>query len=465
MARRRALPTEPEVLGEVTAPSGIVVLVDMGLLGMWCHGTPPRLPEWEADPQTVAAANGGADFRIVGADAAAAGRAFDRQLNPRYLFDIPAHGVGPIQEQFAAFVRERGFDARLVQLKKRVPHRRRIDLALAGGERSGEVFFFGAWGRVVGGVPKRKRLRVLGERLPRRHRYEGRWRSVWLECRPGVAVARSEPAHDVAVDRARLIFADADALGAWQHHRSLDGLADFVFWGRDAVQAAAEVGAPALPEGNFGWLDLPVGEAIERGREVEELQDQREWGMATDFRPHSHHYQVMRQVDGGATESGTVRVGAALVCGFMTSWGDGIYPVFLDLDEGDQLVRIRVELGNEATIRRMEAVEERYSGIFARVCLVSNRVLSGEARVGRLFREEPVNDNDSGWRIFEAGVTEEQMNAAEGTSVVPIRDVLSAQRDEALEAVLRGPVGSDLERAQGEGPFVPAVGWEPNESV
>jgi hypothetical protein len=463
MARRKVSPPEPELLGEVTAPSGIVVLVDMGLLGMWCHSTPPRLPEWEADPQTVAAANGGADFRIVGPDAAAAGRAFNRQLHPRYLFDIPAHGVGPIQEQFAALVRERGLDARLVQLKKRIPHRRRIDLALAEGERSGEIFFFGAWGRVVGGVPRRKRLRVLGERLPHGQAHEGRWHTVWLECRPG-PVARSEPAEHVVVDRARLMFADADALGAWQHHRPLDGQADFVFWGRDAEPAAHETGAPAGPNGNFGWLDLPVAEAVQRAKQVEELRAQRGWALATDFRPHSHHYQVMKQVRGGATESGSIVVGGARVCGFMTSWGDGVYPVFLDLDERDRLVRIRVELGGEDTVRRMERLEERFAGIFAHVCLVSNRVLAGEARVGWLVREQPVNDNDSGWRIFEAGPTVEEMNSPERTSVAPLREVLDAQHDDALEAVLRGPVGSALERPQSAGPFVPLQGWEPNRS-
>ena len=109
-------------------------------------------------------------------------------------------------------------------------------------------------------------------------------------------------------------------------------------------------------------------------------------------------------------------------------------------------------------------VEERFAGIFARVCLVSNRVLAGEDRVGWLLREEPVNDNDSGWRIFEAGLSEEEMNAEDRTSVVPLRDVLDAQHDDALEAVRRGPVGSALERPRPDGPFVPLQGWEPNRS-
>src|SRR5262245_23691213 len=144
MARRRTAPPAPELLGEVNAPSGIVVLLDFGLLDLWCHDTPPRMPEWAHDEQTVTAANGGADFRIVGSDAFAAGWAFDRQANPRYPFDIPAHGVEPIQQQFAEFAEEHHFDARLSRLKRRVPHRKRIDLALAE-DPVGEIFFFGAW--------------------------------------------------------------------------------------------------------------------------------------------------------------------------------------------------------------------------------------------------------------------------------------------------------------------------------
>jgi hypothetical protein len=75
---------------------------------------------------------------------------------------------------------------------------------------------------------------------------------------------------------------------------------------------------------------------------------------ATDFRPHSHHYYAMRQVRSTPTESGMIDVGGARMCVFMTSWGDGIYPVVCDLDENGLLLRVRLELGN---LSRQESVE------------------------------------------------------------------------------------------------------------
>ena len=82
---------------------------------------------------------------------------------------------------------------------------------------------------------------------------------------PGDDVARSELAGTVAVDEARLMFADIDALGQWQHEKPLDGKADFVFWGRDAERAAQTTGAADLGDGQWGWLNLPVRETVQRG--------------------------------------------------------------------------------------------------------------------------------------------------------------------------------------------------------
>jgi len=50
----------------------------------------------------------------------------------------------------------------------------------------------------------------------------------------------SEKVEHVGVDYARMLIADFDVLGAWHHGDSLDGLADFVFWGGDAEQVALD---------------------------------------------------------------------------------------------------------------------------------------------------------------------------------------------------------------------------------
>jgi hypothetical protein len=114
------------------------------------------------------------------------------------------------------------------------------------------------------------------------------------------------------------MFADVNALGHWRHNRTLDGMADCVFWGRDEEALAQALGAPRLDEG-FGWCDLPVEHAEEQVRTVEGAR-MNGWKVAIDFRPHSHHWQLMRQVRASTSESGTVELGAAKLCGFMTSW-------------------------------------------------------------------------------------------------------------------------------------------------
>ena len=355
-------PVDPlaEVMGQVTVPSGLVFIVDTGLLNFWCHDRPPLMPEGAADDDVVESANAGADFRIEGHDAEEAGRAFDRQWNPHYLFDIPSHGVDQIHASFAECVQTQRLDAHLVPLDSRMPHRVRVDEAIAYGDGAGEVMFQGVSAIVVAGVPTDRPLTVMGARMPPDGPDAGRWRSVWLECAPGAEVRDSQLVSHVVADHARLMFADIEALGHWEHERPLDGCADCIFWGRDAEQVAQATDANDLGDDNWGWLDLSGREAAERGMRVLRLQNEHGYRLALDFRPHSHHYLVMQQVRSTPTESGTIEVGGARVCTFMTSWGDGYFPVYLDLDAVRQLVRIRIDLGNDEIVARQREFEEDY---------------------------------------------------------------------------------------------------------
>jgi hypothetical protein len=63
-----------------------------------------------------------------------------------------------------------------------------------------------------------------------------------------------------------------------------------------------------------------------------------------DFRPHSHHWQVMAQVRASATGSGVVEVGGARILFVALSKGDGSYPVYADRDAAGELVAVRVAL-------------------------------------------------------------------------------------------------------------------------
>ena len=67
-----------------------------------------------------------------------------------------------------------------------------------------------------------------------------------------------------------------------------------------------------------------------------------------DFRPHSHHWQVMAMVRADEHEAGTILVGGADVMMAMTSVGDGEFPIHLELDAAGTPTAIVVVIDTEA---------------------------------------------------------------------------------------------------------------------
>jgi predicted enzyme related to lactoylglutathione lyase len=318
--------TSDVVLGEVTCPSGQLVIMDGGYLEMWSGD---RVPADEERPAT--------DFAIMGPDAEAAGRSFDRQTGTR-LYDIPAHAVAQFTAMFDEHCREHGHDASVRAFEQQVPHRERVRHAVAAREP----------GFIVMGVP------VLSIEVPDDRALpvtavpgESGWRSMRIEFRDA-PVADSWVCWELGVDHARFVFADADALNSWEHTRPLDGLADLVLWGRDQEQVAAEFGAPRLDDSQYGWVDLPVKEAYQRGLAIETRREEPGGPkFAFDFRPHSHHWQVMGLVRACDHEAGVIQVGGADILMAMTSVGDGFFPVHLDVDTDGVPVALRLRIDGE----------------------------------------------------------------------------------------------------------------------
>ncbi|MEU8112227.1 hypothetical protein [Micromonospora sp. NPDC048947] len=110
------------VLGEVTCPSGHLVIMDGGYLELWSGD---RVPDDEERPAT--------DFAIVGPDAEAAADSFDRQTGTR-LYDIPAHAVAEFTATFDEHCREHGHGASLRAFRQQFPHRERVRHAVAARE-------------------------------------------------------------------------------------------------------------------------------------------------------------------------------------------------------------------------------------------------------------------------------------------------------------------------------------------
>ena len=329
----------------------------MGLLNLWRHGNKPGLPEGIYSDEITAAANEGADFIIEGPDALEAGKEFNRHWHPLYVWDIPEHTINQVQKMFSETTKENSYMANLVMLNPRIPHRTRVDHVLEHGNGAGEVFFNGITGVAVGNIPKDRELNVVATKMPDKE-FEENWQNV------SVIVAEGEIANSVqvgccTVDWARLIFADLDSLAHWKHEETLDGKADFVFWGRDAKLVATKYDAPEIAEGNYGWKDKPVDEVVAIGEKIEnESNSNPDLKFATDFRPHSHHYLMMEQLRNSDTDSGVLSINNDdTACAFHTLWGDGFFPVLCDIDSKGKILQVRVELGCEEIVSKFKELQ------------------------------------------------------------------------------------------------------------
>ncbi len=337
-------------LGEISCPSGTLVVIDSGHLGFWSGERSPA----EIDPSLLgiddaamaADVLGSVDFAVVGPDASEAVRSFDRQPGAM-LHDIPASRTAALEAMFDEHCRASGLVARLEALPSREPHAQRVRRTVAEG--GGGFLMFGVPVVAVGGVPRDRKLPVLASRVNFGEGVGPRWSEISVRFSDGQAES-AVALGDIGVDWARVLFGDAEALNVWQHDEALDGTADVAFWGAAADEAAAMFAAPELSEpgeeGVRGWTGLAVAEALEKARALLRWQEEGGHRMMVDFRPHSHHWQVMRQVRASVVEAGTVDIGDARLLCAMTSWGDGSFPVFADLDASGAPVAVRVRFSD-----------------------------------------------------------------------------------------------------------------------
>lgn len=78
----------------------------------------------------------------------------------------------------------------------------------------------------------------------------------------------------------------------------------------------------------------------------------------------------------------------------------------------------------------------RYAGL----CFVTKKVLEDGAPVGYLYREEPDNDDDSGWRFTANDESDDYINDSANVALVSLGAVLSV--DDRFIALLNAPAGS-----------------------
>jgi hypothetical protein len=188
-------------LGTVTCPSGELVVVDTGYLGMW---TGERSPSG-LDPEILGlriidtardAVEDGVDARIVGTQAEEAARLYDRQAGV-WLYDIPGSRFEQMRQAFRDLCRQHGLDADLVAETQRVSHRDRVRRAAPVGGQ--EFIVFGVPVVAVGGLPVDRPLTVEGRRRDYGDLVGSRWEQITVVVGSGT-VARTTCVGYIGVD-------------------------------------------------------------------------------------------------------------------------------------------------------------------------------------------------------------------------------------------------------------------------
>jgi hypothetical protein len=85
-------------------------------------------------------------------------------------------------------------------------------------------------------------------------------------------------------------------------------------------------------------------------------------------------------------------------------------------------------------------------------CFVTNRVLNDGVRAGYLYREEPDEEKDSGWRITANDESDEYMDDSNNCAYVSLGAVLT--KDDSFIHLLDSPIGSAFVRDNETGEFV-----------
>ena len=83
--------------------------------------------------------------------------------------------------------------------------------------------------------------------------------------------------------------------------------------------------------------------------------------------------------------------------------------------------------------------------------IASKHVSEQRMRVGWLYREEPDDEGDSGWRVFSGYEDQAYVDTASNLALFNASTILEI--DPSIRALLGSPVGSAFERDEASGEF------------
>lgn len=94
-------------------------------------------------------------------------------------------------------------------------------------------------------------------------------------------------------------------------------------------------------------------------------------------------------------------------------------------------------------------------------CLATDMITVRGKLVNFMYRDEPDNDIDSGWRFMSGLEDQDYMDEADNHGVYDVNTV--ANYDPSIIPFLDAPAGSVFERTPGARDFRPVDDWQPPE--
>lgn len=94
-------------------------------------------------------------------------------------------------------------------------------------------------------------------------------------------------------------------------------------------------------------------------------------------------------------------------------------------------------------------IKDLVHGMGYSIC--SNKITIEGMKVGFMYREEPVDDEDSGWRFLSGTEDQDYADNPDNSKIFGVNAI--ANHDPAIIPYLKSPYGSELERVEGEDTF------------
>jgi hypothetical protein len=96
-------------------------------------------------------------------------------------------------------------------------------------------------------------------------------------------------------------------------------------------------------------------------------------------------------------------------------------------------------------------IKDLVHGMGYSIC--SNKITVEGLKVGFMYREEPMDDEDSGWRFLSGTESQEYADNPDNSKVFGVNTI--ANHDPAIIPYLKMPEGTELERIEGKDEFKP----------